>query len=399
MAQTECLLPISPPVISPNSHHQLSISFRHPAYHESANDLLCLGAVDYHTVRGINYDVALVACGIVAGNKWHHAWFGEKCDQKGGYQCVPRPDNGILPYKKSPYYFFVNQDTKYKYPVVPSFEHWPFPHGDLPDAWKRLSVGSKTAILPEDPQRAIASRDQRCRITGYAIGTGCTHLIPAVYQGWFGANRMRQYCQAGGLASEIDDRANTLLLRRDLRFLFDEKRFVMVPRGHPPTPTIHVLSPDTHGELQSLYQSRPLQPILMGGQDVAPEFLFARFAWALFCDKHYSLLKSTLLLGDRVLISEVKYRVSIFDAETGGRHEKDMTREALDRDIQIWSQDHTNSRKRRRGGADESSYNGDSDELDENDFYWRQDGSEGEEAYGAGVEEADNYFAQLDSDD
>ncbi|KAI0542013.1 hypothetical protein GGR58DRAFT_454803 [Xylaria digitata] len=86
---------------------------------------------------------------------------------------------------------------------------------------------------------------------------------------------MQQYSQNSGLANEIDGHTNILFLRKNLRFLFDEKRFVIVPRidQSAPASAIHIASPDAYSELQILYQNRPLQPVSVGDQDVAPEFL------------------------------------------------------------------------------------------------------------------------------
>ncbi|KAI0813167.1 hypothetical protein GGR55DRAFT_600166 [Xylaria sp. FL0064] len=136
---------------------QRFVSFQHPAYPSFANELLSLPATEYEPVCGIDYHVALVACGIVACNKWNQAWFGQKYEDGDNnsdnnndinddskYRRMPFSENEVLPYKRSPYYFFVNEDVTYKYPVIPSFEHWPFPHGNLPTEWCSLSFLSST---------------------------------------------------------------------------------------------------------------------------------------------------------------------------------------------------------------------------------------------------------------
>ncbi|TGJ79384.1 hypothetical protein E0Z10_g9373 [Xylaria hypoxylon] len=380
------------------------ISFRHPAYPVSANDLLCLSAIDDDPVRGIDYNIALVACGIIACNKWHQAWFGEKCE--GGdeeldrYRRVPRPKNGILPYKESPYYFFVNEDVKYKYPVVPSFEHWPFPHKSLPDGWKRMcppsTSGGETVTLPEDHRIATSMRDRGCRITGYLQGTEIAHLVPTQAMGWFEVNLMKQYCRHKIRINPVDDDANMLMLRRDLHFMFDQRQLVVVPKvnskattqiqtegqqhltreqiiptspigptcsDQPTYPVIHVLLPDGHDELRTLYHNRLLQPTFVSASDIAPEFLFARFAWAILSDEYYRLLKSDWL----------QYRVLIFDPETGKRQEQDMRRKALDQNVHLFSRRsrsrNVSPRKRRIESVEDEV--GDYDDLynDNNNLY------------------------------
>ncbi|KAI1418815.1 hypothetical protein F5Y12DRAFT_789568 [Xylaria sp. FL1777] len=346
------------------------ISFRHPAYPVSANNLLCLSATDDDPVHGIDYNIALAACGIVACNKWHQAWFGEKYEggdeDQDRYRRVPRPENGILPYKESPYYFFVNEDVKYKYPVVPSFEHWPFPHKSLPDGWKRMCPPSTSG--------------------GYLQGTETAHLVPPQAIGWFEVNMMQQYCRLKIRVNPIHDDANMLLLRKDLHFMFDQRQLVVVPKvnsqatmqiqaegqqqltrkqiictsplqstspigptcsDQPTYPVIHVLLPDGHDELRNLYHNRLLQPSLVPALDIAPEFLFARFAWAILSDEYYRLLKSDLF----------QYRVLIFDPETGKRQEQDMRRKALDQNVRLFSRRNrsrnVSPRKRRMGSVED----------------------------------------------
>lgn len=73
----------------------------------------------------------------------------------------------------------------------------------------------------------------------------------------------------------------------DLHLLFDQRRFVVVPKPLSSSPTtsyalaIHVLGYDEECcELSDLYQNVTLQPEY--ARIIGREFLFARFAWALF---------------------------------------------------------------------------------------------------------------------
>ena len=53
--------------ISHNPSHR--IEFKHPAYTNNCNTFLVLAAFD-HSDGGLHYNTALIACGIIAGNRW-----------------------------------------------------------------------------------------------------------------------------------------------------------------------------------------------------------------------------------------------------------------------------------------------------------------------------------------
>ncbi|KAI0532194.1 hypothetical protein GGR58DRAFT_523441 [Xylaria digitata] len=174
-----------------------------------------LSAVD--TSGGIHYDVALVVYSIVAGNR--------------------PPDN-------RPYYFFVGPDIEERYAVVPSFENWRFLRNDLPTPWRGAFSGSSdSSLLDIDAQQAVRPRDRGCRVTGFLEATGAAHLAPAETAGWFEANRMERYCRVLNRANPIDDDANMILRRRDLHFMFDRRRFVMVRKSQHESPVVDVLLP------------------------------------------------------------------------------------------------------------------------------------------------------------
>ncbi|KAI9773784.1 MAG: hypothetical protein M1840_006009 [Geoglossum simile] len=104
----------------------------------------------------------------------------------------------------------------------------------------------------------VSSRDVTCRITGYSSGTKVCHLCPKSEVQWFNRNDMRLYNIKPNLRARTDDMSNAMLIRRDLHFELDSRVFVIVPKG----PTIG------------------FQLLAIGG--VTPQFLFARFAWAIF---------------------------------------------------------------------------------------------------------------------
>ncbi|KAI1149838.1 hypothetical protein F4825DRAFT_429013 [Nemania diffusa] len=306
---------LTPPERQRSGSHR-TILFRHPGYPDTANALLSLGAVDK---LGIDYDVALAACGIVAGNRWHQAWFGVRNEDEH-FQRVNRPEDGILPCLPdgSHYYFFVGPDEEEKYAVVPSFGHWLFPHNDLPPVWQGLVNDLPDLPLDTDAQQATRVRDRSCRITGFFEATEAAHLVPREAAAWFEANNMERYCRVPNRTDPIDDDANMMLIRRDLHSMFDRQRFALVPKSQHPCPIVHVLIPGGFGELQALYHNRPLQPSPTSS-GVCSEFLFARFAWAIFSDEIYRFLKLRSLL----------YYVLSLDIKTGKRNIREMKADAV----------------------------------------------------------------------
>jgi hypothetical protein len=113
-------------------------------------------------------------------------------------QRVDRPPDGIL--RDNECYFVVDSDidgdgdTPYKYPVLPSFDHWRFPHGAMPAPWSALVVPPPAFNAPSNlKERDVALvRDLSCRITGYMDATDAAHLVPAANGDWFTLNNMQR---------------------------------------------------------------------------------------------------------------------------------------------------------------------------------------------------------------
>lgn len=74
------------------------------------------------------------------------------------------------------------------------------------------------------------------------------------------------------------------------------------PDDGPPQLVSHVLLPDDRAELASLYHNRLPQDVA----DVAPEFLFARLAWAILTDEALPFFGNPFGI----------YKVSVFDKDT-----------------------------------------------------------------------------------
>ncbi|KAH6867387.1 hypothetical protein B0T10DRAFT_502438 [Thelonectria olida] len=300
------LQPFTPPSTSLGSPSTdiRCISFRHPAYPEYAPELLHLTAVDGENRDGIDYLTALVACCIVTGNMWHTGWLATK-DTAGAFARVDRPEDGIL--RGDTYYFRLGEhDTAFKYPVLPSFDHWRFPHGDVPTPWSDLAIPPSSLSSIVKQRNAAISRDGTCRISGYFYATEVAHIVPRSAGSWFDSNNMKRYCRVTWDPQPIDDERNLLLLRKDLHHLFDQRRLTFVAKqvddAGPPNLATHVLLTQGSTELVNLYQNRLPQPLV----GISAELMFARFAWALFTDEIFPFFGGMH-----------EYEVLLFDPETG----------------------------------------------------------------------------------
>ena len=168
-----------------------------------------------------------------------------------------------------------------KYPIVPSFSHWQFPHSNLPEVWAAhdLSKPPTQRQLPRQSSltEALLARDISCRVTNHIEGTEHAHLVPRSEELWFSHNGMFQYTNQQRPGTEpIDDSRNAILLRSDIHTIFDQKRLVLVPKIS--SFVVHVLAPGFTSELADLYHNVQLQPLA----GIAVEYLFARFAWSVF---------------------------------------------------------------------------------------------------------------------
>lgn len=71
------------------------------------------------------------------------------------------------------------------------------------------------------------------------------------------------------------DVANLLALQEDLHSIFDQRFFVLVPKGY----RLHVHFLVLTEDLGPIYHNREVQSLT---SVVSPEFIFVRFAWAIF---------------------------------------------------------------------------------------------------------------------
>ncbi|KAH0360788.1 hypothetical protein KCU65_g9175, partial [Aureobasidium melanogenum] len=149
----------------------------------------------------------------------------------------------------------------------------------MPPCWALPRQGSLTD--------ALLARDISCRLTATVEGTEHAHLVPRTEVDWFRRNTMFRYGVAPRLEIEpIDVPRNALLLRSDIHTVFDLRRFAITLKPLPVASdsaathglAVHLFSPGLSEQFAKLYHGVALQPLF----GVAPEYLFARFAWTVF---------------------------------------------------------------------------------------------------------------------
>ncbi|KAK0655297.1 hypothetical protein B0T16DRAFT_341490 [Cercophora newfieldiana] len=327
------------------------VRFRHPAYPSSAPDLLVLTAADGD--GGLDFDVALTSCCIVADMPWDDGYLAQK-DGAGddSLQRIDRPPDGLLHGRK--YFFCVKgrEPLSFKYPVIPSFHHWRFPHGgfdedgtprsNLPPPWRNLRLPEYVSPHPAVKGPAAAMlRDITCRVSGYTDAVEKAHLVPVGERFWFVWNKMDRYCRRPQQVSAINDDKNILILRKDLHRLFDARRFTFVPKrfgtltSESAELVTHVLLPSGSPEFMGLYHNRLPQPI----RGISVEFLFARFAWSLFTDQNFPFFGS-----------DIEYAVRLWDDAKGEAETQVLS--GLDVGSRAQVSDSTRSQSRRDDGGD-----------------------------------------------
>lgn len=138
------------------------------------------------------------------------------------------------------------------------------------------------------------------------------HLIPAKEEGWFDRNAMSQYSCDVTSNSSVNDVANCLLLRADVHRLFDQHKFVFIPKHASfeveEEPSLHLVCHliGSSLELTEYYHNVPLRPT----PGLSTEYLLAAFARVIFpllgpflrCQRPRRLI---IVIGDSITIEEV----------------------------------------------------------------------------------------------
>lgn len=136
---------------------------------------------------GLHYGTALVVCGLIAGNVWN-GYFTVDRDRPR----VSLRDDEVLLGKT--YYYHVPSGTKNltNYAILPSFQHWTFPHDNLPPNWTSCPVsgrreGRTVAIAPPAASNitaAVIQRDGSCCVTNARDYVERAHLCLRSQAGW-----------------------------------------------------------------------------------------------------------------------------------------------------------------------------------------------------------------------
>ncbi|CAG9986406.1 unnamed protein product [Clonostachys byssicola] len=265
------------------------IAIRHPAYPATAPPLLQFRAVDRtwegkKAVHAFDHDTALIACGIVTGNTWPTGFIGLKIPRRNIYLKLMATKGEVLRTHEE-YYYFVSNRTgpDYKYPVVPSFDNWRFPHYNLPKPWAEISISG----LPPSFDRlggalGAIERDLGGEKVNDHNALEVARLIPQKHEKWFFINDMQIYRRSPRHDIPMDDLGNLICLRPEKLKHFQHNMFTVVPRKTRPDEVgplvLRCLSPGENDELVTLYHLRSAGCII----DMSKEYLFARFAMLMF---------------------------------------------------------------------------------------------------------------------
>lgn len=176
-----------------------------------------------------------------------------------------------------------SKPNPYDYAVYPSFEHWAFPHANLPPTWVHCAAeaakeSNSAGLAPPSASNitdAILRRDGSCRVTSGQDYVERAHLCPRSQAAWFSVNGMIQYNQNKSLSGDyiMDDVCNAMALRSDIHKAFDDGKFVCVPKES--RWVVHFL--DLTNTLGPFYHNTVLE--------LDPSIsllLLARFAWSVF---------------------------------------------------------------------------------------------------------------------
>ena len=138
--------------------------------------------------------------------------------------------------------FFTTANSS-DYAIFGSFEHWTFPHRNLPPIWTSCAASSRReernfGLAPPAASNltaAVIRRDGGCRVTNAQYYVDRAYLCPQSQAAWFEENSMGHYNLNLDLQGDniVDDICNAVALRSDMHRAFDERKFVFVPKESP----------------------------------------------------------------------------------------------------------------------------------------------------------------------
>lgn len=355
------------PIASSIHERNPTITFKHPGYADFAhqNVFLVLNAFDRNDRLALHYGTAHTACAIVSGNSWNGYFTLTREGER-----VALGTNDLLSEKS--YYFHVPQSSPpqappsslqppldhFKYPLCFSFEHWPFPHGNLPPAWSETtSVGhaisteeNRLVVAPPSSSTltsAVLDRDGGCLMTGSRDCVESAHLCPRSQSSWFEKNGMGEYNINLSLSGDhvIDDISNAISFRPDIHTLFDNGSFVIVPKESRWVAHFCTLT----NTIGSLYHNTPLDKPL----NVSPELLLVRFAWTVFpFIRHFMNLgidrSVKLLVKEKWTLKEIVENVRGGQLKERTRSESPKKRKAASGSVQDQVSTRTRRKRQRR---------------------------------------------------
>lgn len=279
------------------------ITIKHPGYGRG-NTLFALPACEGAGAEGkAHYATVYTACAIISNNRYD-GWLSSTLSGE------PRtyPDlEGLVP--AGIYYLHFEPDPNSQpYPVVPNFRAWAFPHNYLPSLWNR----SAQEVAMIGPRTDI----ETCRLTKKRLACENAHIIPKTERQWFLDNEMDQYSELSGQIGQgvVDSPANLIGLRRDLRSLWDDSFFSILPKEFQGGERdrirwcAHSLVEDQ--ELFANYHSQRVESL--AGSPV--QYFYARFAWDIF-PKLLGFLRGTQPRQLAVCLSDGVIEVRSFSPE------------------------------------------------------------------------------------
>jgi HNH endonuclease len=209
------------------------ITFHHPGYQSTRLiDLPAFDESDSHT--GLHHGTALLICGIIADNTWN-GWLSRT---KDGEPLGSGPEDLLV---ETEYFFFVpwpestgigHRTGPYKYPIIPTFREWPFPHQHPPPGWSfNPDHFPLRPVLPaasvSSYSQAVKDRDRGCCVSGYLDGVESAHVCPQEEETWFMEQEMDRYLPpwSSSGAKIMNNPANMLTLRGDIHRVLDGRKF------------------------------------------------------------------------------------------------------------------------------------------------------------------------------
>ncbi|KAI0837858.1 hypothetical protein F5Y06DRAFT_270395 [Hypoxylon sp. FL0890] len=264
--------------------------------------------------RGVLYTLVYYSCCVIAGNCWDDNEGRARADGRATaylseFQDPERPrldipEDGIIR-EKTKLWFHVPKevpgvkfDEKFGYAFTSCFEYWRFPES-MPTPWE---------TLPKSTYFRPGPRDWSCAATGKVTCVEEAHVIPKTCISWYNRNDMRERIQPATNQNPFYEYLNTMPLNRNFHWLFDHSIIVPYPRSagsasqkargtlpdqraKPDLFACVVAQPQSSSrealwEVVTAYHNLPLRPTPW----VPPEYLFARFAWGIFCSARTQIL-------------------------------------------------------------------------------------------------------------